>query len=100
VESGWRGIRTSRYKYATFESKPWILYDLEADPFEMNNLIGNPTYKDLQQKMHSRLVLWMKKTGDTWGNNWTYPFADNFELMKAPFYSVEEFFRWKEKQPN
>lgn len=100
VEGGWRGIRTHRYKYATFENKPWILYDLEADPYETNNLIGNPAFRELQQKMHAHLGVWMKKTGDTWSNNWTYPFADNFELMKAPFYSVEEFFRWKAKQPS
>ncbi len=100
VESGWRGIRTHRYKYATFENKPWILYDLESDPFETNNLIDNPVYRELQHKMHADLLLCMKKTGDSWNNNWTYPFADNFELIKAPFYSVKEFFEWKEKQPN
>jgi arylsulfatase A-like enzyme len=40
VAAGWRGVRTPRYMYARYREKPWVLYDLEKDPFEMRNLAG------------------------------------------------------------
>ena len=38
VTAGWRGVRTARYMYARYEHEPWVLYDLQADPFELTNL--------------------------------------------------------------
>ncbi len=35
----WRGLVTSRWKYAFYETGHQLLFDLENDPFEMNNLI-------------------------------------------------------------
>lgn len=99
VEKGWRGIRTSNYKYITFEDKPWVLYNLKDDPFELKNLVDDPAHKAIQGKLHKMLLSWMEKTNDSWKNNWTYPFADNFELTKAPFYSIDEFFEWKKQRP-
>ena len=34
----WRGLVTARWKYAFYETGHQLLYDLENDPFEMNNL--------------------------------------------------------------
>ena len=38
-----RGIRTEKYLYVRTEDKPKIFIDLEADPFELNNLVNNST---------------------------------------------------------
>lgn len=92
VDGGWRGIRTNRYKYAAYENKPWVLYDLQTDPYEMENLVGKPGYEKLEKKMDQLLRKYMKKSVDSWKLNWTYPFADNFELTKEAFYSIDEFF--------
>jgi arylsulfatase A-like enzyme len=35
----WRGIRTGRYVYARDARGPWVLFDHQEDPFEMENLV-------------------------------------------------------------
>jgi N-sulfoglucosamine sulfohydrolase len=49
---------------STFFRPKEELYDLEKDPFEMNNLAENPDYKS--KKLHLSKVLddWMKQTND------------------------------------
>lgn len=41
------------------------LYDLEKDPFEMNNLAENPEYKRLLKSLQEQLVTWCKTQNDT-----------------------------------
>lgn len=65
INSGFRGIRTDRYKLAyerRGKSFTGYLFDLTADPFEMNNLYSkeNPQVKHLTV----RLKDWLTKTGD------------------------------------
>ena len=36
----WRGLVSSRWKYAFYETGHELLFDLENDPFEMANLVG------------------------------------------------------------
>jgi len=64
----WRGVRTDRWVYARWwrnqdEHEP-ILFDHQNDPYEMNNLIGNPKFAEVQQQMEARLKKWMADTGD------------------------------------
>jgi len=41
------------------------LYDLESDPYELNNLINDPNYEDVKQKLKGFLREWQEKTNDT-----------------------------------
>ena len=41
----WRGLVDERWKYAFIENRTELLYDLEADPFELNNLASEDTEK-------------------------------------------------------
>jgi len=66
VPAGWRGIRTKRYAYARFRDRPWVLYDLEADPFEMKNLADDPAYADLRARLDHMLIEQMRRAGDDW----------------------------------
>lgn len=40
------------------------LYDIENDPFEINNLASDPKYRETLDKMRSRLYQWMVETND------------------------------------
>lgn len=43
---------------------PEEFYDLEKDPNCLNNLIGNPEYTAVMQKLQAKLETWMKQTND------------------------------------
>ncbi|MCB1212136.1 MAG: sulfatase, partial [Verrucomicrobiales bacterium] len=45
---GYRAIRTSRYTYVRDRDGPWLLYDDEVDPFQMNNLVNKPESAAMQ----------------------------------------------------
>jgi len=36
----YRAVRTSRYTYVRNLDGPWMLFDDEQDPWQMNNLVG------------------------------------------------------------
>ena len=40
-------------------------YDVEKDPFEINNLVDDPKYAGIIQEMRTELEVWMKSQGDT-----------------------------------
>lgn len=57
--------RTDRYKYI-YNHGVWDineLYDLQVDPYEMNNLIRNPEYQQLAHSMRDSIFNWLEKTG-------------------------------------
>ncbi|HUQ70443.1 MAG TPA: sulfatase-like hydrolase/transferase, partial [Planctomycetaceae bacterium] len=41
------------------------LFDTEADPHEINNLAGDPKYKDVLERMRTECRRWMSSIGDT-----------------------------------
>lgn len=44
----------------------WELYDLEKDPYELNNLAQNADYQSSLEKFKSLLRSWQVKTNDPW----------------------------------
>jgi arylsulfatase A-like enzyme len=63
---GWRALRTRRHMYARTKEGPWLLFDLEKDPWEKKNLVNDPTAKELVQEFDDRLASIMRQTGDSW----------------------------------
>lgn len=48
------------------------LYDLEADPHEINNLAYDPKHQDRLEKLQAKLKAWQKATNDPWILKWEY----------------------------
>lgn len=98
---GWRGVRTEQYMYARFRDRPWVLYDLAKDPWQMKNLAADDAARSVRQDMERRLTTWMEKTGDSWSNNWTQPVEDNGRLYKhQTFRTVGEYLAWARQHPD
>jgi N-sulfoglucosamine sulfohydrolase len=50
--------------YTNSEHPPAELYDLEADPFEQDNLVGAQHVREVERRLDSQLRTWMEQTGD------------------------------------
>ncbi len=72
-----RAIRTKRWKYSVYApgkdgstdmgSNTYVeefLYDLQADPYELTNLIGLDSHKDVALRLKGRLIALMKEAGE------------------------------------
>lgn len=74
-----RGIRTERFTYAKDLNGPWLLYDNESDPYQMNNLCNKEEYKELQGDLELKLQKMLTQRNDK--------FLDGTAYMKAWNYS-------------
>ena len=59
-----RGIRTPHYTYVRDLSGPWLLFDDQSDPYQMDNLIGNADYFGLQARLDNVLEQHLKVAND------------------------------------
>ena len=85
----WRAVRTSRYTYVeTVGDKPWLLFDHEVDPFELRNLVDDPTSKPILAQLHSLLHDWLKRTGD--------PFVSGEEMLSR--LGLEEAWAYRQEE--
>ena len=65
IELPWRGVVTSDgWKYVCLEGKPWMLFDLNTDPYELRNLAFNGEAKDQRARLSLMLQEWIRRTGD------------------------------------
>lgn len=60
----YRGVRTSRYTYVRSVHGPWLLYDNEADPYQLDNLCGLPQHAALQSRLEAELQEWLARLDD------------------------------------
>lgn len=57
-------MRTQRYTYVCTLDGPWLLYDNQADPQQLDNLVDKPQHQDLQIRLDALLRRKLQETGD------------------------------------
>jgi arylsulfatase A-like enzyme len=82
----YRALRTSRHTYVRSLEGPWLLFDDETDPFQMNNLAGQPEQAALGQELEKRLQMALKTIHDDFRPAAYYVEKFGYEL--APHGSV------------
>ncbi len=63
IELG-RAIIKGRYKLVAWQNHDWELYDLEADPYELNNIYDHPAFQTAVNELEADLQRWLLDTGD------------------------------------
>ena len=78
----YRGVRTRRYTYVRDRNGPWLLYDNEKDPHQLDNLCNKPQYGKLQKELEGLLSQKLQETNDE--------FLSGPEYIKQWGYTVDE----------
>jgi arylsulfatase A-like enzyme len=72
VTDFWRMVLKDKYKLVIRIATPNVpsdLYDLEADPYELTNLIDQPAYAAVQTDLWNEYQSWYTRTGDVFPDN-------------------------------
>lgn len=89
----YRAIRTERYTYARDLTGPWLLYDDQRDPYQMNNLVNDVAHAAIQQELEQVL---RQKLGavqdaflpaDAYMKQWNYRYDLEDSLRSADYYT-------------
>jgi len=65
MDRAWRGIVTrDRWKYVCIPHAPYLMVNLNDDPYEMHNVALDPAYADKRAELQGRLARWIEETGD------------------------------------
>src|SRR5690606_23332855 len=75
-----RGLRTQRYTYVRDLNGPWLLYDNDKDPYQLENLIGKQ--RKLQAELDHDLEIRLAALGDD--------FLPGTDYLKRWGYEVDE----------
>jgi arylsulfatase A-like enzyme len=78
----YRGLYTRRYTYVRTRHGPWLLYDSEADPYQMRNLVDDPASAGVRRELEAELQRRLDATGDE--------FLPGLEYIRRWGYPVDE----------
>ena len=59
-----RGVRTDRHTYAVADDGLWCLYDNREDPYQLHNLIADPSRAKLAGELDGLVLDWLKAAQD------------------------------------
>ncbi|MHC4985116.1 MAG: sulfatase family protein [Planctomycetota bacterium] len=75
----YRGLRTMRYTYVRNTDGPWLLYDNQADPYQMSNLISRDSHAAIQTDLERQLQQRLDALGDEFLDGQTYLERDGLD---------------------
>ncbi len=55
-DSPYKGVRTSRYTYTVSPEGPLMLFDHQTDPYQLKNLVGDPSMASKESDLHDKLM--------------------------------------------
>ncbi len=65
IDRPWRGVVTKdNWKYVCIPNAPLGMYNLNEDPYEMNNLAFNHRFISKRKELHARLQQWIDELDD------------------------------------
>jgi arylsulfatase A-like enzyme len=66
IDRPWRGVVTrDGWKYVCLEHQPWLMFNLNDDPYELANLAYNTAFRPERKRLQDRLAQWIADTGDS-----------------------------------
>lgn len=66
VDRAWRGVvMRDGWKWVALENQPFMLFNLNEDPYEQVNLAYNTAFREIRKKLNDRLAQWISDTGDS-----------------------------------
>ena len=86
----YRALRTAQHTYVRDLTGPWLLYDNEADPYQLKNLAGQPEYAKRQSDLEARLKMKLAeqrdefRPGPEYVKKWGYQVDTNETVRYAP----------------
>jgi arylsulfatase A-like enzyme len=95
-DPAYRTIRTKQYTYGRTPKGANMFFDNINDPYQMNNLLGNPKFKTVQKDLDNKLNVSLEKIGDD--------FKDKQYYLKKWGYKFDKkrrainWWDWKEGQ--
>ena len=88
-----RGIRTKDWMYVRQPTRRKLLFDQNADPDELNNLVDDLQYSALMDRFDAQLEKHMQETNDDWEMHLDFPPADFLTHEDAKRFIEEELMR-------
>ncbi|MDH7569554.1 MAG: sulfatase-like hydrolase/transferase, partial [Armatimonadota bacterium] len=95
----YRALRTARFTYVRDLNGPWMLFDDERDPYQLNNLVGKPRHAALVREMETRLQAALRRIGDDFKPRDDYVRKWGYELAPHGSISYERGARPQSPRP-
>lgn len=90
-DNAWVAMRDDRYKYVFFTlTGDEQLFDMQNDPYELHNLIGDASAKTAYDKLYKELCNYLSERGDIWVKDGKLQ-VQKRSMLASPHYPKYQF---------